>query len=78
MGAIPGSREPDPQAVPALTGFDPERRAEIAAKAIRIRKVAAALAMRYPDIPELDAIYVMALGIRNDLIGATRPGRVKR
>jgi hypothetical protein len=25
LGALSGSREPDPQAVPALAGFDPER-----------------------------------------------------
>ena len=29
LGGISGSREPDPQAVPALTGFDPGRDAPI-------------------------------------------------
>lgn len=31
LGALSGSREPDPQAVPALAGFDPARMVKIMA-----------------------------------------------
>jgi hypothetical protein len=71
LGALSGSREPNPQAVSALTGFDPGRVEAISSKAFRIRKIAAELGRDHPDIPELDAIYILAAGIVSTARGST-------
>jgi hypothetical protein len=49
---------------------------QIAEKAARIRKIASELGQKHPELPELDAIFVLAVGIRSLAFGPAGKRRV--